>query len=1130
MTAKRKRLISSLFLVFILCVAGVVYVATFHVEDLQRMARDLIAGSLGDHVVIEDMQVRFLPYPQVDLTDVSVNDPRQGTPIFQASHIQLDLNVLSLMQQTLMPNALLIEDAYLDLERNENGQWNYRDIFQPDAAGQVGIGTWLSGRSLTLTNGSVHFEDRYRRESALVVHAEEVELQVEQLVLDGTTEMFLSARLSDQGAGSVISSYGTLQHIGGFLGVESATRRTALPQFDLHTRMELDRQTLLQLAEFFDVREVPVGLQGRTQAQGYVHFAPGLQGYDLVISDLVVLTDSIDLKAEVSVTGLLRSEPPTFSSQWTSAPVAIQHLPQLLPKELVPPELYDALHHQTISGKIQAVSATLTGSARQEAGYSLTGQFQLSEGLLDLGPKLGRAEEIAGTIHIQPDQLRLSDFHGLYEEILVTQGDGTIAFTEQGLWLTTEFGGNVPSKKMVGLMQTLLEWNVPRHPLQTLQGKAGSGLLTVRFAGPLKGPQAITFQGAEYRPERVVLQLPGLRAPLTQVEGVLAFSEQHLRFEHVMGLYGQSSFHIEGNITFEEQPYLEDVKIHGLLSDIDVFDLFPKQARSVQQIVSGKTDYLIMVAGNLENPTLRGRMALQGLELLLPGILYKPQTLAGSLDFHVQVGNHRRFTFERMILTLPSVRFAGQGEVDYAQTLTFNVSLKAEPILFESLPPELELFDGTISSGTMEGYVHLRGTGNDWKSWSKSGQVALTNGVIKLEGVKSPMSQVTLQVKLNGHTAQLKQLRWNLEESQAQATGIIRTWDSKPRMKLVLTSPRFNIGLLLPKKQTSPLREVLERIANTAHVIGTLRFDQVSYRNLNVRKLSGQLRIENGRIHLDRIRGKTDDGTIQGGLFVHLPVQQPATMKTWFQVKSIPLLTLQRTFFDEEALQTRNRFMTGLMSAEGTLQGHGKNPRGVLPTLKGTLKFSIVDGRIKRGVVIPKILALMNLPSMLQGTVDLERDGYPFDWQAGTFSVADGRVVSKDIVMDGPILKMTAAGQYDLMKNELDVVTAASPLGPYFDLLQKIPLVHLLLDDDERGVDLAMFSVKGPLHAPTIEPLAVESVASGLTGFAKFALSVLKNALTLPHKMLFPEEDETPGSQSENFKEQESGDTSMDSY
>ena len=1129
MASKRKRLIPILLLVMIVCVVGVVYLATFHMEDVQLVVRNLVARSFGDHVVIEQMQVKVFPYPHLELMDVSIQDPAQGTPVFQASHIQLDLSFLSLVQDTPMPHALIIEHSVFNLKRDENGQWNYRNVLQEEPSDQMGIGAWLLGRSLKLTNGTVHLEDRYRRESAFIIHAENVELQVEQLVLDGPTEMFLSARLSERDTGSVLSAYGTLQDIGGFLGESPTVRHGASPQFDLHTRMDLDREGLVQLADLVEVRKVPAGWQGRTKVQGHLHFASGIEGSDLSVSDLVVLTDSIDLHSEVSVTGLWRSEPPTVSGQWRSAPVAIQHLPQLLPEGFIPSVFSDAIHRQSISGKIQAISASFAGSARKEVGYALTGKFQLSEGAVHLGPKLGKATEIVCAIDIRADEIRFLDLHGQYEEIPITQGNGTIVFAEKGPWLTTEFGGRVSVQKIIGLMPTIAGRSLPQRPEETLQGKAGSGLLTVRFAGPLNDPHAIEFQSAEYHPERIAMQLPWLRTPLTRVEGMLALSDNHLRFENVTGLYGDSDFHIQGTIALEDQAYTDDLRIQGHFSDSDLPTLLSGPALPTQETISGKSQYLLMVSGQLRNPSVQGRISVQGLEIHLPGILYKPSSLAGNLDFHVRVGEQHQFTFESMALSLPSVRFAGKGTFHYDQTLTFNASLTADPIHFESLSPDLELFGKTISSGTMEGFVHLRGTGGDWRSWSKSGLVTLTNGVVNIEGVKSPISQVALQVKLSGHTAQLKRLQWNLENSQTQAKGVILAWDSNPNMKLSLAANQFDLDLLLSRDGgRSSLREFLETIANTAKVSARFQFKRALYHNLKVRNLSGQLNVNKGIIRIDRIRGKTDDGTIRGRVLVNLPVQQPAAMKTWFSINSIPLLTLQRTLFDERTLD--KRLVTGLISMEGTLQGHGRNPLGVLPTLKGTLKLTIKDGRIKRGVVIPKILAIMNLPNMLQGKVDLEKDGYPFDRQSGTFAIVDGRIVSTDMVMDGPVVKMTAAGQYDLTNDDLNVVTAVSPLGPYFDLLHKIPLFHLLLEGEDHGLDMAMFSVKGSIHDPTVEPLAVESVAAGLTGFAELAFTVLKNTILLPQKILLPQANVEPGSQVNDSQEQESEDPSLESY
>ena len=537
-----KRLVISLLLIMVLCVSVVAYVVTFHAEDLQETGRALLARSFGEHVVIEDMHVSLFPYPQLELRDVHVNDPERGNRLFHASRIQLDLSFLSLLQERPMPNALIIEDAVLDLARDANGQWNYRNVLAGESIDGTGKGAWLYGRSLKLLNGSIRLSDHYRRETAFRLQAEEVELHVERLVLDGPTEVFLSARLSERDPGSLVSSYGTLQDLGGLLKTDSVARREALPQFDLHTRVELDRKTLLQLAELFNVREVPVG--ERIKAEGQIRFAPGLQGYDLTVSDLAFLADGVALNADVSMTRLFDPEPPIFSGQWTSAPIAIDRLTRLLPRELVPLELNELIDRQTISGKIRAVSATWTGSTRKEVGSSLTGEFQLSEGTIHFGPKLGNAQGITCSIHVEPNRIRLVDIQGDYEQIPVTQGAGEVVVAEEGSWFTLEIGGRVSPQEIMDFMQNRIALSL--HPITSLQGKAGDGLLLIRFAGPPEDPGSIAFQDAEYHPERVSVQLPGLKNPLKEVKGMLEFSRNHLRFENVTGLYGQSDFHVQG--------------------------------------------------------------------------------------------------------------------------------------------------------------------------------------------------------------------------------------------------------------------------------------------------------------------------------------------------------------------------------------------------------------------------------------------------------------------------------------------------------------------------------------------------------------------------------------------------------
>ncbi len=1119
MTANRKRWILTLCLILMVCLVGVAYVVTFQRDVLQTMAQDFIAGALGERVTIRQIRVEMFPRPQLKLMGISISDPHRAQPIFEASDIRLGINFFSMGQDALTPNMLIIENAHLDLERDEYGRWNYQDMLQGESSNEWGA--FLSGYALEFVNGSIEVEDRLHRDVPLRVRAEAIELQVEQFVLKGPTDVFLSARLSDRGTGSLLSSYGTIEHIGGFLdGDPTEQPPDLLPQLTLHTRMEFDRHTLLQAADFFKVGEVPRGFQGQTSAQGHLHFAPGVQGYDLVVSDLVVLTDVVDLNVEMSMAGFFHPEPPTLSSKWTSTPLAIQHLPQLLPADWLASEVYQDIRRHVPRGKIQAVSATFSGSSRKELGYSLGGEFHVSEGTVTFGSEWGNADQVRGIIRVQPASIRLSDFQGIYDRIPVTEGTGTIVLNEDGPWLTTELVGTVSPTQLLGVVRKIFDWDAGQDSMPSFRSQAGRGVMRIRFGGPLRHPDKVAFQSAEYRPEQVTFHLPEMHGPVTRVSGIISFSPQYLGFENVRGLYGKSDFQIEGKLNFAQQSSIDEVRIRGRAYGHDLVTLFSKPAVSKQEILSGSAKYMVVVTGQPKTPIIRGTVALQGLGIVVPGVIDKAPTLEGQFGFNVRVGKNRHLAFKHVSLTFPSAGLAGRGLIRYGHTPAINVSFTTDPIHFSALPPGLQLLNKTVSAGTLEVSLALQGQGHDWRLWKKSGWVALTKGTVNLDGMTSPVSHVFLRAKLNGHTANLKHLQGRIKESRVRATGTIAQWDSRPNMTLTVTSSQFDLAHLIPRGRQSPLRKAFETIARTATISGNLQFDHAWYKDLSFRALTGRLLIQNSIIGIEDIQGKTEHGTIQGRVLTHLPAQRPATIKTWFDVQQIPLLALEQSFLEAKTLE--QRLITGMVSAKGMLAGHGKDKRGILPTLNGDLQISIVDGRVKKGTVVPKILTILNLPSMLQGQIDLQKEGYPFDKQTGTLTIADGHLVSTNIVMDGPILKMTAAGQYDFVHDDLDVVAAASPFGSYFNLLRKISLFEMLMDGNEEGVISALFEIRGSLQAPRVTLMPLESLAFGLTQFGKLAFNVLKNTITLPEKIFFPEGNALqPASQSADFENAE---------
>lgn len=186
--------------------------------------------------------------------------------------------------------------------------------------------------------------------------------------------------------------------------------------------------------------------------------------------------------------------------------------------------------------------------------------------------------------------------------------------------------------------------------------------------------------------------------------------------------------------------------------------------------------------------------------------------------------------------------------------------------------------------------------------------------------------------------------------------------------------------------------------------------------------------------------------------------------------------------------------LTGTLSVNAAFESQGRYFRLLEPSLMGEAKFQINNGLILHSVVISKILGLLNLPILLIGKINLLEEGFPFDQFTGTISVKDGILNSNDFLLNSPLFKLTAAGNYDIAKDQLDVMTAVSPFGAYSNLLKSIPLFGKILKGERKGLTTALFEVKGSVNNPEVKYLPLESLTQGLTGFAQLSVDIMTNS------------------------------------
>jgi uncharacterized protein involved in outer membrane biogenesis len=200
---------------------------------------------------------------------------------------------------------------------------------------------------------------------------------------------------------------------------------------------------------------------------------------------------------------------------------------------------------------------------------------------------------------------------------------------------------------------------------------------------------------------------------------------------------------------------------------------------------------------------------------------------------------------------------------------------------------------------------------------------------------------------------------------------------------------------------------------------------------------------------------------------------------------------------------------TGDLFLTATMQGNGRNPLGLANTLNGTVEYQIKNSRVMKGIVLPRILTILDIPSRLQGKLDLSGEGIPIDRHSATVTIRNGIATTDNLLIDSPVVKIAMAGSYDIPTDQLNLEAVVSPFGSYTKLLQSIPLFGKLFKGERQGFTTAFLDIKGSFADPRIESHPIKSLGAGLTGLAHLAADVLINTLKLPIEMISPS-DEKP--------------------
>lgn len=1082
------------FLSFSRELTGQDYVKEFVLEQLEE--------SLGRKIDVHRVKFVILPRIRVELSDVKIHDPGSEQVVLTAKRVDLVLRLLPLLKKQIIGKRLLIEEPTLTLRRNERGRWNVLEGLNSQADTDQQTMDMMARtfmiREAKLVNGEITVIDAARPDGSRSIKLEHVEFGLVVRPERGLADLHVSMAHRGESGVSAISLSGVVQQAEQPVSLSGEEELEPAPGLEFEGHIDAADLKIRDVADFLGPRPVSEHLQGALNLKSTVRVMPGVAGYDMVLSDMTAHLNTITLKGKANLDGLLTPQP-TFAVTFSSSVVALPQLLKTIPPDWIHPQLPALLADRQIDGKVHVVNATLTGAATTGPRLSTIGEFHVSEGRALIGGDRIAAKDLAAVVVVETGRVRITKVAGMYGAMQITGGKAEVSFLDAGPWLELEITGEMAATHLIEFLAKTVKAERVTQLLGGIRDADGTAQSTFRLVGPLNQSREITFAGGEITARQVSFSHASLPERVTGMQGRFVLADGSTQFDQVTGHFGGTAVQVQGTIAGRSQSQYQDFVVRARGDAAQMVRLFHSSAIEPSAF-EGTFSSTVAFSGSTARPHIRGAVVWDEVKVLL-GAIAKPVGAPATVEFEGVMPQPTSVKLQRVELILPSLNIPAKGTMQFGNGFMIDMAVATGMVSVSRLPEWIS--KGGLEAGNLEVSLDVKGREADWRTWRIAGWMGLTNGLMQAKGVDGHVQDLYARVKFARNEVELKRLSFKIQGSDVAIEAAVRNWMAKPIITGKIESNQLDLSLVIPKGERTPIREFLETLAATSHVTMTAAVARGRYKHLKFGSLAARINIQDGVLDIDRLSGESAHGHVAGRLVVQLPPKAPADLDLSFRATGIEFEDLLRL------TKAQVHGVSGEVRLSGVLRGHGRNPHGVYPSLNGKVDVLLENGRILKSneQAVWKIISLLNLPAVLQGKVDLEKEGLPYNRISATVAIHNGMFQTENLIIDSPILKITAAGSYDLPTDQLDLAVAVSPFGSYSQFLKTIPLFGRIVAGDRKGIATAMFTLKGALEDPEVTYMPVKSFASGLSGLAQLAVDVLSNTLTLPIDLVAPDEE-----------------------
>jgi AsmA-like C-terminal region/Protein of unknown function len=1070
----------------------------------------MLEGTAGGPIQIETLNLNLFPSPAIHLAGLSFETHDPGLVALHAKQVEVGIGWRSLWDKKLFINRAVIDQPELTLE-----------VPLVTKEEETVTRQFPSIQEFAIRNGILHLiHNSPLPAQKMGLHWEAIQLSVVDLASEGSALIHLSALIPEPQPSSSLTLDGTMMLLEKDDTSPHQEDRPGFPAVEVQGQLEVSQFHLGRLIQFLRGHTLEKPIQTQANFQGAFTFTVQQEQDLLDFQSFQVALDEWSFAGQGSIANVLH-ESPWLKVSGSTQPIAIERLPDLIPDDWLPTEFPTFLRDHQIAGTIALQRGLIGGPLDGNGSWEAKGAVALNGG--QYLPAMGQPlmTNLGATVTFAPSVIQISQFHGTItpltitapeaklsreEEIVrlsiptfqISEGDwdlnGTATFTDsQNAPPTLTVSGSALPISIQRLAIILPEPWRPVSIQTTLTERDLDGEIEL-LTGSVKwiGDEANTVisEGVIRVANGQVLVDP--HHPLmTEISAAVVFDDNLVRVLNAKATMEASKLLVkEATLEWKDPDIFMDLQGEGLLSAHDVHQALLRDPRShslVQPLslyhdVQGNMHLSTRITGPLTHPSqwhiLDGDLVLNRMHLSTSEDRLPLNHLTGHLSFDEEQFHIHRFN-----------GMLGKSPVDIKGQWSFRKDSKASNLTIGSLWSSIDL--QTLFPSLVQTFSNFEGLVRTTLTLSGSNlrpeyhaELDLTNIALTTNGLFHKPSGVPAIVHAKGTIKEDKAIRMtkgtlSIPPYSLEAQGQL-SWSDRPYVRGFLqtesgTGAMFPPGVVIGEKKLG-----LSSLGITWGLDG---------KNWDWTTWSMKGKIEGTNRNSESTTSKTNK-EVKSASFQWAQKNQRG--KGELTLKDIPIESLLVPQSDTPSP------LTGTASLVTSLHMSLGSQELIQRSLTGKGHAQLQQGLIQTGPVLSKILGILNVPSLLMGKVNLLEEGLPYDQIEGSFAIENGLLSSQDLALKSPVIKLTAAGTYDLPTEKLNGMVAVSPFGAYSGLLKDIPLFGSLMKGDRKGLMTALFEVKGPRTEPDITYLPLESLSGGLKGLAQFAVDVLTNVITLP--------------------------------